>query len=76
MARVERIEKNYFGVTLYITTRTGKVYACRADTWTSLPGGKLRVAVRTWPGYGHYRGAVILSRAEKATFLKAFTIEV
>ena len=76
MATVDRIEKNYMGVTLYVTTRSGKNYACRADTWTALPNGRLRVNVRTWPGYGSYRGTVTLSRMEKGTFLEAFELVV
>ena len=70
MATVDRIEMNYFGLTLYVTTRTGKEYACRYHTWTRGTGGSLDVVVQSWPGYGSYRGTVHLKKAQAQTFLK------
>ena len=70
MATVDRIEMNYFGLTLYVTTRTGKEYACRHHTWTKGKGGSIDVVVQSWPGYGAYQGTVHLPKAQAQTFLK------
>ena len=76
MAIVDRIERNYFGVTLYVTARTGRQYACKAVTWEDAPRGGLRVLTQTWPGYGRYQGWVMLNRAERQAFFKAFELKV
>ncbi len=76
MATVGRIEKNYFGVTLYITTRTGREYACRVNFWTPTTGGGADCNIQTWPGYGSYRGVVHLNRQQKAALQKAYKLEV
>ncbi|MDP2662649.1 MAG: hypothetical protein Q8R28_18175 [Dehalococcoidia bacterium] len=70
MPTVATIERNYFGVTLYVTTRTGRQYACKAVTWLPV-GRQLLVQVQSWPGYGSYRGTVTLSPEQKAAFFAA-----
>ena len=76
MSTATRIEKNYYGVTIYVTTRTGREYACKVLSSEHTTGGGLDVVVQSWPGYGAYRGKVHLSRNEAQTLLKAYELEV
>ena len=75
MATLDRIEKNYFGVTLYVTTRTGREYACQPVSWDERDR-PCTVTIQSWPGYGHYRGKITLTKMEREGFLKAFKLEV
>ena len=81
MATVDRVEKNYFGTTLYVTTagragREGHTYACRVWTWEELPKGQLRATVQSWPGYGTYRGKVILTKGQAEQMMRTFEMKV
>jgi hypothetical protein len=77
MATIDRIEMNYFGLTLYVTTRKGKSYACKAVTWENTPTGRgLRVTIQSWPGYGSYRGFVHLTKPQRETFFKTMEVKV
>lgn len=77
MAKLLSVESNYFGVTLYVQTRTGREYACKVIDTIDLPGNRGSICdVQTWPGYGRYRGKVKLTVAEKQTLLKAYDMKV
>ena len=76
MATIDRIEMNYFGLTLYVTTRNNKSYACRAWTWEDMPGGGLCVTIQSWPGYGAFRGHVTLTKQQREMFFKTMELKV
>ena len=48
MSSVSRIEKNYYGVTLYVTTRTGREYACKVNLWQTTTGGGANCNLQPW----------------------------
>ena len=73
MATVDRIQKNYYGLTLYVSTKgragqEGHNYACQAVTWEEAPHKTLRVYVQALPGLAHYSGWVHLGTKEREVF--------
>ena len=75
MSKLVRMETNYYGPTLYIETRTGREYACRAWSWAKCRGGAI-VQVQTWPGYGTYRGTVKITREQLAQWVALQNLQV
>ena len=69
------IEKTYFGPTLYVKTNRGNTYSCQPIGWSNMDGddvtnedGCTVVEVRAWPGYGTYKGKVILTPEQTKLF--------